>query len=302
MTDPESLPLAADFPPATREQWRKLVDAVLKGAPFERLVSKTYDGLAIEPLAARRPARDRLPGAPGAAPWTCLQRVDHPDPARANEIALRELKTAPPVWRWYLPARSAATASVCRQRTSARAHARRRRVRRRHCHRSRSPPFARELPHIVATIAQADSAKPATVRLRSGYDPLAAIAISGKLPTAWNKTAPLMAGLVRTLADAGFRGPFAVGDGRIMHNAGGSEAQELAFALAAAVAYLRALEASGMALDAARDAIYFRLAADADQFLTIAKFRALRKLWARVERACGLAPKPASSRPRPRGA
>ena len=38
--------------------------------------------------------------------------------------------------------------------------------------------------------------------------------------------------------------------------------------------------------------IYFRLAADADQFLTIAKFRALRKLWARVEEACGLAPEP----------
>jgi methylmalonyl-CoA mutase len=39
--------------------------------------------------------------------------------------------------------------------------------------------------------------------------------------------------------------------------------------------------------------IYFRLAADADQFLTIAKFRAIRKLWARVEQACGLAPAPA---------
>ena len=39
--------------------------------------------------------------------------------------------------------------------------------------------------------------------------------------------------------------------------------------------------------------IYFRLSADADQFLTIAKFRAVRKLWARVEEACGLAPKPA---------
>ena len=39
--------------------------------------------------------------------------------------------------------------------------------------------------------------------------------------------------------------------------------------------------------------VYFRLAADADQFLTIAKFRALRKLWARVEEACGLAPVPA---------
>jgi methylmalonyl-CoA mutase len=39
--------------------------------------------------------------------------------------------------------------------------------------------------------------------------------------------------------------------------------------------------------------IYFRMAADADEFLTIAKLRAIRKLWARVEEACGLAPKPA---------
>ena len=93
--------------------------------------------------------------------------------------------------------------------------------------------------------------------------------------------------------EQGFRGPFAVADGRIIHNAGGSEAQELAFAIAAAVDYLRALEASGVPLDAARGMIYFRLAADADEFLTIAKFRALRKLWARVEAACGLAPKPA---------
>jgi methylmalonyl-CoA mutase len=48
-----------------------------------------------------------------------------------------------------------------------------------------------------------------------------------------------------------------------------------------------------MALDQARRMVLFRLAADADQFLTMAKFRALRKLWARVEAACGLAPEPA---------
>ena len=62
--------------------------------------------------------------------------------------------------------------------------------------------------------------------------------------------------------------------------------------LAVAVAYLRALEGAGTALDAARGMIEFRLSADADQFLTIAKFRALRALWERVEEACGLTPKP----------
>src|SRR5271170_3033245 len=66
MTDPETLPLAAGFPTATREEWRKLVDAVLKGAPFERLVSTTYDGLAIEPLAQRRSDARTVAGRPGA--------------------------------------------------------------------------------------------------------------------------------------------------------------------------------------------------------------------------------------------
>ena len=63
--------------------------------------------------------------------------------------------------------------------------------------------------------------------------------------------------------------------------------------LAVATAYLRALEAEGVALDAARRMLFFRLCADADQFLTMAKFRALRKLWARVEVSCALAPAPA---------
>ena len=63
--------------------------------------------------------------------------------------------------------------------------------------------------------------------------------------------------------------------------------------LSVALAYLRALETEGVALDAARRMIFFRLSADADQFLTIAKFRSLRKLWARIEAACALAPEPA---------
>ena len=44
-----------EFPPAGREQWRLLVDRVLKGAAYEKkLVAKTYDGLRIEPVYPRR--------------------------------------------------------------------------------------------------------------------------------------------------------------------------------------------------------------------------------------------------------
>src|SRR5581483_5199493 len=102
--------------------------------------------------------------------------------------------------------------------------------------------------------------------------------------------APDAAGMVGKLAADGFKGPFFAADGRVVHGAGGTEAQELAFVLAAALAYLRALEGGGIALERARGKIFFRLAADADQFLTIAKLRALRRLWARIEDACGLAP------------
>jgi methylmalonyl-CoA mutase len=63
--------------------------------------------------------------------------------------------------------------------------------------------------------------------------------------------------------------------------------------LSVALTYLRALEAEGVALDTARRMIFFRLSADADQFLAIAKFRSLRKLWGRIEDACELAPEPA---------
>ena len=125
-------------------------------------------------------------------------------------------------------------------------------------------------------------------QIRFGFDPLGAIAQAGASPAPWTALAKAFAAAVTGMAGQGFRGPFAAADGRVIHNAGGSEAQELAFALAVAVEYLRALQAGGIKLDDARRMIFFRLAADADQFLTIAKFRALRKLWARVEEACGL--------------
>jgi methylmalonyl-CoA mutase len=71
------------------------------------------------------------------------------------------------------------------------------------------------------------------------------------------------------------------------HEAGGSDAQELGCALAAGVAYLRALVDAGIEVDAAAGQLEFRFAATVDQFLTIAKFRAARRLWARVIEASG---------------
>ncbi|MFJ7069912.1 methylmalonyl-CoA mutase family protein [Streptomyces sp. NPDC101115] len=71
------------------------------------------------------------------------------------------------------------------------------------------------------------------------------------------------------------------------HEAGGSAAQELGCSLATGVAYLRALTGGGLSIEQALGQLEFRYAATADQFLTIAKLRAARRLWARVAEACG---------------
>ncbi|NEA13363.1 methylmalonyl-CoA mutase, partial [Streptomyces sp. SID10692] len=71
------------------------------------------------------------------------------------------------------------------------------------------------------------------------------------------------------------------------HEAGGSAGEELGLSLATGVAYLRALTGAGMSVEAACGQLEFRYAATADQFLTIAKLRAARRLWARVAEASG---------------
>jgi len=291
MTDPETLPLAADFPPATRDDWRKLVDAVLKGAPFERLLSKTYDGLSIEPLAQRRPDTWPVAARPGAVAWEVLARIDHPDPALANEIALRELNNgasglslvfagAVGDYGFGLPASEDALARALEGFDPHAGAA------------IEIDVSAHGAAAIYATLAKGAALPTRATGVRLGHDPIGQMAVAGSAPRPWSEEAPHFAQRLAALARQGFNGRLAAADGRVIHNAGGSEAQELAFALGVAIAYLRALEAEGIALEAARRMIFFRLSADADQFLTIAKFRALRKMWTRVEAASGLAPEP----------
>src|SRR5262249_27387603 len=134
---------------------------------------------------------------------------------------------------------------------------------------------------------------PEALDVRFGFDPIGNVALSGQTGASWHEFSKTVGKLAVEFAPLGFQRSLMVADGRLVHGAGGTEAQELAYVIAVAVTYLRSIEAGGIALDDARRMIYFRLAADADQFLTIAKFRALRQLWARIEESCGLAPEPA---------
>jgi methylmalonyl-CoA mutase len=288
----EILSLAADFPAATREEWLKLVAGALKGAPFEKLVSRTYDGLRIEPLYDRDPGATPVPGRAPGAPWQVLARVDHPDPAAANVEARHEIANGA---TGLSVAFAGAIGSYGHGADTSEAALARL---------FDGIDFAataveldlgwrgKDVARLLAGLIAAKGFKPAAAAVRFGFDPIGALAATGSCPAAWRETAPSFAAGIADLRQRGFAGPFAAADARPIHDAGGSEAQELAFALAAATAYLRALEAGGLALDEARALIFFRLAVDADQFLSIAKLRALRLLWARIEEACGLAAKP----------
>ncbi len=291
MAEPEKpLAFTADFPAATREAWRKLVDGVLKGAPFERLGSTTYDGLRIEPLPARWPGGEPVAARPGGSMWQVLGRIDQPDPALANTAAREELENgavglslvfagAIGDHGFGLPAHEQTLARVLEDVDIADAAIE-----------LDVSPAAESA--IDATLAKDFSLFRRAKDLRIGHDPLGAMALAASASRRWTEEAPHFARRLAALARDGWQ-KLAAADGRVIHNAGGSEAQELAFVLSAALAYLRALEAAALPLEQARGMIFFRLAADADQFLSIAKFRAVRKLWARIETACGLSPVPA---------
>jgi methylmalonyl-CoA mutase len=288
------LPLAAEFPPASREDWLAFVEKSLQGASFDkRLVSRTYDGLGIEPLYKKAERSRPIAGRAASARWGVVQRLDHPDPAAANVEALHDLENgatglailvagAPSANGYGL--RDASRQMLARALNNVWLDA----VALRLDAGSRDLEAAEALAAVAAE-RKIDLAK---FDVAIGLDPLGTLATRGLLDATPKAAIERRAQFATDLVRRGFRGQAFLADARPVHDAGGSEAQELAYALACALAYWRALEAGGLALDAARKQIAFLLAADADQFLTTAKFRALRRLWARIEEVSGLTPAP----------
>jgi methylmalonyl-CoA mutase len=289
----DDLSLATDFPQATREQWLNLVEGMLKGADFQKkLVARSHDGIAIQPL---------YPKAEGSTPmareqegrWRVSQRVDHPDPAKANELALADLEggaDALALVTYKAPAAhgfgvsidsiddldralSGVMLDLIHLRVDAGGH-------------------GRQMAALVLALAERRGHRFADLSLDLGLDPIGTMAAQGRMSASWDAVAQRMGDTLSHLTQQGFAGRAFLADGRVYHEAGASEAQELAAVLATGLGYLRALEAQGHSLDTARRALSFLLVADADEFLTVAKLRALRRLWARVEQACGLDPKP----------
>jgi methylmalonyl-CoA mutase len=245
-----------DFPPVTREAWLGRVAAVLKGEDFEtRLVASTADGIRIDPLYGQ--ADGLRAERPDVAPWTIIQRVDHPGAARANAQALDDLNHGATGLSLVFAGHAA----------------------------SRGFGIA---PHDLPRALEGVALHTIAVRVEGGVEAARALArFVATQPLDPEKLA-ISFGLsdaadTMPLLEQGFRGALVEADGRPLHEEGGTEAQELGVVLAQAVKYLRALE---------RPLIGVTLAADQDMFLTLAKFRAMRLLWTRILETSGVPQEP----------
>lgn len=260
------LALAADFPSTTREQWRDLVEAVLRksGASYDSLVTRTYDGIDIQPLYTEASAK--FPGlAPAKQGWDVRQRHAVPDKlAVMNDLegGVTSLWLALPAETLqdvladvYLDLAPVVVDGGAEFAETGRAMLR----------------IYDEAPLLPEQVHGNLGADPLGLHARTGITPDLAVAID------LTKKARKLFPHLRTI----------VVDAQPYHNAGGSDAEELGASIAAGVTYLRALTEAGLSADEAFGQLEFRYAATADQFLTIAKLRAARRLWARVAEVSG---------------
>ena len=282
---------ATVFPAWSETDWRKAAEAALKGASLDKLVTHTVDGLRIEPVY--QPA-DGPRALRAGGPWRVIARLDNPDAREANSQALEDLAGgadglqvvfagAIGAYGFGLKRSDPDTLRLAFDGVQFDAGVR---------FELDLGPNGPEEALAVANHIRAVNAEPAISAVSFGLDPFG-VAARGVFPSDWSAQVRPYVDAALDLKSGRFKGPYFVADARSVNAAGGSASQELAFALGAGVSLLRALEDAGIGPDEGRGMIAFRLSAHAEEFIELAKFRALRIVWARVEEACGLAPRPA---------
>ena len=294
------LALGAAFAPAERAAWQARVARALGDRDFDAtLVTRTYEGLDLQPLYDRAGAR--VAGAAtrndagltrGTAGWEIRQSVDHPDPAAANQALLHELASGatavtlvmdpagehaagPGAAGIFLPDRTALATVL----DGVYLHAARVAL-------APGPLFAGAAALMLDHLETA-GVDLATARVHFGADPLAALARHGHLAMTLPEALSAMAEIAERSAATLPAARAVTVDTTVYHAAGADEVLDLAIALSTGVAYLRAMTDHGLSVAAALAEIEFSLAAGVDLFMTVAKLRAARRLWARVAEASG---------------
>ncbi|WEK56872.1 MAG: methylmalonyl-CoA mutase family protein [Candidatus Brevundimonas phytovorans] len=264
------------FPTPTPLEWREQAEKALKGRAIESLLHLDADGLLIRPLyadatgvqALRAP---RTTDAEGRA-WDLRTLVEGDEAAAINAAVLTDLENgaASVVLKGAFTTDEAALAAAL-------------------------DGVALELAP-VALDAGFDGVKAAEAlaavakgspraQLQFHLDPISAYAetAEGDIDAAVTEAAEAAARLAGTYPDA----KLFLASGRVVHEAGGSAGQELAFAAASAVAYVKAAVLAGLSTEQALKGVVLGVSVDAEYFDALAKVRAMRLIWASVSKAFG---------------
>ncbi len=297
----DDLPLSADFPPGDEAQWRALAEKALEGAPLSKLTTRTEHGVPVKPLYRSPDWAPDASGLPGLSPfvrggqaardqylpWDIRQVVAHPDPAIAADQVMEALEggvssielRVDAAGEHGVVARSAVDvtrvlkgvrldlAAVGLEAAGA------------------SSTQGIELAALLAAAVDAKTARSALIAFN--VDPIGALARTGGLPGPADDEIAQAALFARDI-EGDFPCALALrADSRPVHEAGGTEVQELAFLIACGADYVRALMTTGMAADKACRAILFTVSVATDYHVEMSKLRAARRLWARVAGAFG---------------
>jgi len=298
---------ASDFSDVSFDEWKSAAEKALRGGDPGALNTPLYEGFAVKPLHARDATMPlaRRSGPVGASPyirgyapaepsrpWSMIQLLDHLDIEEANRQLREDYENGVrsfwlqfggnvPYGGAFIGARKVETLERVFEGVPLDDIA---------IYVSGgfdSVPGA----GLVAALIEKHGAPPSKIRGSAGLDPFSLIAASGYVPAERNRVLSDSLDTATYFREKGYGWrPFLV-SGRVWHQSGGSAKEELGYTLAAAVAYWRGLIDAGWSLEEAANAIGFVLTADADLFLTIAKFRAMRALWARVTEAAGIGPR-----------
>lgn len=286
MTGPAQDRLALESPEDQHSaaEWEKIAAAVLRksgrltdedpdSAVWEKLARTTLDGISVAPIGTPRDLDEAATaGRPTRAEaWDIRAHVAGPDARAANRAVLADLQNGgTSVWVELGAGLSAADLPQLLDGV----------------HLDIAPVTLGAADEPLAA-AQAlvdlagDTQLPAATNL--GADPIGDAVRSGGRPA----VAEEFTAVARLARERGVLG--VVVDGTAVHDLGASDGQELGYSLAVGAAYLRRLTAEGFSLEEALALVEFRYAATDEQFPSIAKLRAARRLWARVAELSGAA-------------
>jgi methylmalonyl-CoA mutase len=272
-----SLDLASPDDKHGRADWEKAAAAVLRkagrlsqddpdDAAWGKLAHRTLDGIAVPPLGTAD-LLDELgtAGRPGrAGDWDIRAHLDIADPRLANEAALVDLTNGvTSLWLEVEPDADFETLLDGVLLDLA--------------------PVVLDVPADPLAAAQGFVTYAGDTDLAEGTnlgaDPVGA-AVRGVSTSSTDGGSHVVVEVAELARDAGTLA--LVVDATAVHDLGASDAQELGYSMAVGAAYLRILTEAGIPVADAADLIEFRYAATDEQFPTIAKLRAARRLWARV--------------------